>query len=60
MTTIKETCPIADQIFLGDKVIAVDGEDVQKVSAKKVCQMLAQRCDNEEREITVLREAGDP
>ncbi|KAL9190154.1 hypothetical protein ACHAXT_007365 [Thalassiosira profunda] len=60
VTTIKETCPIADQIFLGDKVIAVDGEDVQKVSAKKVCQMLAQRCDNEEREITVLREAGDP
>ena len=59
VVSVKESCPIADRIFLDDKVIAVDDMDVQKMSAKNVCRTLAQRCENEERKITVLREAGN-
>lgn len=55
---IKDSCPIADQIRLEDKIIAVDDEDVQTMTAVNVSKLLARRARNPQRKITVLREAG--
>jgi len=54
----KDTCPIADQIQLEDKVIAVDDIDVQRMSAVTVSRLLAGKSRQAERKITVLREVG--
>ena len=53
---IKDTCPIIDQIHLEDKIIAVDDEDVQQMTAVNVSKLLARKARNPERKITVLRE----
>ncbi|KAL7531212.1 hypothetical protein ACHAXR_003904 [Thalassiosira sp. AJA248-18] len=55
---IKDSCPIIDQIRLEDKIIAVDDEDVQTMTAVNVSKMLARRARNPERKITILREQG--
>ncbi len=44
------------QIRVGDKLIAVDAEDVQKMSAIRVSKLLAGKSVNSQRNITVLRE----
>mmetsp|Transcript_7590 Transcript_7590/g.15678 ORF Transcript_7590/g.15678 Transcript_7590/m.15678 type:complete len:628 (+) Transcript_7590:235-2118(+) len=44
------------QIRVGDKLIAVDAEDVQKMSALRVSKLLAGKSVNSQRNITVLRE----
>lgn len=56
---IKDTCPIIGQIHLEDKIIAVDDEDVQRMTAVDVSKLLARRSRNEERKITVLREVDE-
>ena len=53
---IRETSPLYGQIEPGDKIYAVDDEDVRKMSAIKVSKLLAQKADNPERIITVFRE----
>ena len=57
---IKNTCPIRNEIQLEDRIIAVDRDDVQKMSAVDVSKLLAKRSRNEERKITVLRRAKGP
>lgn len=56
---IRETSPLFGQIQPGDKLYAVDDEDVRKMSAIKVSKLLAQKADNPERIITVFREYTD-
>ena len=56
---IRETSPLYGQIEPGDKIYAVDDEDVRKMSAIKVSKLLAQKADNPERIITVFREYTD-
>lgn len=53
---IRETSPLYGQIEPGDKIYAVDDEDVRKMSAIKVSKLLAQKAENPERIITVFRE----
>jgi len=57
---IKDSCPVIDQIRLEDRIIAVDDEDVQMMTAVNVSKMLARRSRNEERKITVLRALDGP
>jgi len=57
---IKNTCPIRNEIQLEDRIIAVDRDDVQKMSAVDVSKLLAKRSRNEERKITVLRRVKGP
>jgi len=47
------------QIQPGDKIYAVDTEDVRKMSAIKVSKLLAQKAENPERIITVFRPFTD-
>lgn len=56
---IKDTCPIIGEIHLEDKIIAVDDEDVQRMTAVNVSKLLARKSHNEERKITVLREVDE-
>ena len=55
---IRKTCPIRDKIRLGDKIIAVDDEDVQEMSAINVSKLLASKSKNSRRKISVLRESN--
>ena len=57
---IKATSPIKNEIQLEDRIIAVDVDDVQKMSAVDVSKLLAKRSRNAERKITVLRRVKDP
>lgn len=56
MCDIRETSPLYGQLQIGDKIFAVDDEDVRKMSAIKVSKLLAQRSENPERVITVFRD----
>jgi len=55
---IEDNSSIADQIRLGDVVVAVDDQYVREMSAPNVSQLLASKSRNLERKITVHREVG--
>lgn len=52
---IKDTCPIADKLRVGDKLIAVDNEDVRSMTAPKVSKLISQKSRNRTRKFTVMR-----
>uniref|UniRef100_A0A7S3PUF8 PDZ domain-containing protein n=1 Tax=Chaetoceros debilis TaxID=122233 RepID=A0A7S3PUF8_9STRA len=52
---IKDTCPIADKLRVGDKLIAVDNEDVRSMTAVKVSKLISQKSGNLSRKFTVTR-----
>jgi hypothetical protein len=52
---IKDTCPIADKLQVGDKLIAVDNEDVRSMTAVKVSKLISQKSGNPSRKFTVTR-----
>ena len=58
---IKDTCPVTGQMHLDDKIVTMDDEDVQRMTAANVSKMLSRQSQNAERKITVLREvdSGD-
>eukprot|EP00557_Chaetoceros_sp_GSL56_P002574 CAMPEP_0176495116 /NCGR_PEP_ID=MMETSP0200_2-20121128/10476_1 /TAXON_ID=947934 /ORGANISM="Chaetoceros sp., Strain GSL56" /LENGTH=498 /DNA_ID=CAMNT_0017892955 /DNA_START=192 /DNA_END=1688 /DNA_ORIENTATION=- len=52
---IKETCPIADKLRVGDRLIAVDDEDVRSMTAVKVSKLISQKSANPTRKFTIVR-----
>ena len=52
---IKESCPIKDQLQVGDRLIAVDDEDVRNMTAVMVSKLISQKSSNETRKFTVGR-----
>ncbi len=52
---IKDTCPIADQLRVGDKLVAVDDVDVRSMTAVKVSKFISQKSNNPQRKLTILR-----
>ena len=52
---IRDTSPLYGQIEPGDKLYAVDDEDVRKMSAIKVSKLLASKAEQDQRIITVFR-----
>lgn len=52
---IKETCPIADKLRVGDKLIAVDDEDVRSMTAVKVSKLISHKSANPTRKFTIVR-----
>jgi len=60
---LREDSPLLGQVHLGDKIIAVDDDDVQRMSAVDVSKLLARKSRNPQRKITILRKGergGDP
>lgn len=56
---IKDTCPIADKLRIGDKLIAVDDEDVTSFTAVKVSKIISQKSGNAQRKFTIVRTIGN-
>lgn len=52
---VKESSIIADKIQVGDKLVAVDDDDVRTMTAIKVSKLLSQKSNNESRKLTVVR-----
>merc|ERR1712013_111425 len=55
VSDIKAESRIHGQICLGDKVIAIDDEDVSKRKAVDISMLLAKKSRQDERKITVMR-----
>ena len=56
---IKDTCPIKDQLRVGDALLAVDDEDVRSMTAIKVSKLISQKSNNPKRKFTILRVMDD-
>ncbi|KAL3806020.1 hypothetical protein ACHAXA_000798 [Cyclostephanos tholiformis] len=52
---VKDSSPIADKIKVGDKLVAVDDEDIRTMMAIRVSKLLSRKKDNEMRKLTVIR-----
>ena len=52
---IRETSPLYGQIEPGDKIYAVDDEDVTNMTAVKVSKLISQKSGNAVRKFTILR-----
>jgi C-terminal processing protease CtpA/Prc len=52
---VKDSSVIADQIRVGDKLVAVDNEDVRSMTAIKVSKLISRKGANSMRKLTVVR-----
>lgn len=52
---IKDSSCVADKLRVGDKVVAVDQEDVRAMTAIKVSKMISRKSANPTRVLTILR-----
>lgn len=52
---VKDSSVIADQICVGDKLIAVDDEDVRSMTAIKVSKLISKKSANPSRKLTIVR-----
>lgn len=52
---VKDTSVIAHQIQVGDKLIAVDDEDVRSMTAIKVSKLISKKSANPNRRLTIVR-----
>ena len=57
---VKGSSPLLGELRRGDTIVAVDGEDVQTLSAVSISKLLARKSRNARRRITVLRERDGP
>jgi len=58
VSEIKEDSRIKGEVHLGDKVIAIDGDDVSRMKAVHISLLLAKKKKQGMRKITVLRDVG--
>lgn len=56
ISDISNDSPLLDKIQMGDKIVAIDDEDVRNMSAKNVSQLLGSKSNKTERKIMVLRQ----
>ena len=52
---VKDTSPISDKVQVGDKLVAVDGEDVRAMTAIKVSKLISKKSTNPSRKLTLIR-----
>jgi hypothetical protein len=52
---VKDTSPIADKIRVGDKLVAVDDQDVRTMTAIQVSKLISKKSVNASRKMTVIR-----
>lgn len=52
---VKDSSVIADLIQVGDKLLAVDDDDVQAMTAIKVSKLISKRSANPVRKLTIVR-----
>mmetsp|Transcript_22551 Transcript_22551/g.34383 ORF Transcript_22551/g.34383 Transcript_22551/m.34383 type:complete len:265 (+) Transcript_22551:173-967(+) len=52
---IKDTCPIRSEIYVGDKLVAVDDVDVREMSATEVSRVISKKSGQERRKLVLVR-----
>ena len=52
---IKDTCPIRNEIRVGDKLVAVDDEDVREMTAVQVSRLISKKSGQQNRKLTIIR-----
>lgn len=52
---IKDTCPIRREIYVGDKLVAVDDVDVRNMTAVDVSKLISKKSGQAKRKLTVIR-----
>jgi len=52
---IKDTSVIADKLQVGDKLVAVDNEDVRSMTAIKVSKLISRKSANATRKLSIIR-----
>lgn len=52
---VKDSSVIADKIQVGDKLIAVDEDDVRQMTAIKVSKLISKKSANPTRKLTIVR-----
>jgi C-terminal processing protease CtpA/Prc len=52
---VKDTSVIVEKIQVGDKLVAVDDEDVRSMTAIKVSKLISRKSANPSRKLTVVR-----
>mmetsp|Transcript_12807 Transcript_12807/g.32271 ORF Transcript_12807/g.32271 Transcript_12807/m.32271 type:complete len:604 (-) Transcript_12807:181-1992(-) len=52
---VKETSVVVNKVKVGDKLVAVDDEDVRTLTAIKVSKLISRKSANPSRKLTVLR-----
>jgi membrane-associated protease RseP (regulator of RpoE activity) len=52
---IKDSSPIADKLQVGDKLVAVDDEDVRTMTAIKVSKLISRKSANPTRKLSIIR-----
>ena len=55
---IKDTCPIRDEIRVGDELYFVDNVDVRRMTAVEVSRLISRKCHQEARKLTVGRKTS--
>ncbi len=53
---IKEDSPVADKVWVGNKLVAVDDKDVRAMTAAKVSNLISTKMNNPSRKFTIIRE----
>jgi hypothetical protein len=52
---VKDTSPIFNKVQVGDKLVAVDDEDVRSMTAIKVSKLISRKSNNASRKLTIIR-----
>lgn len=52
---VKDSSVIADKIHVGDKLVAVDDEDVRAMTAIKVSKLISRKSANPSRKLSIIR-----
>lgn len=52
---IKDSSVIADKLQVGDKLVAVDDEDVRTMTAIKVSKLISRKSENPTRKLSIIR-----
>ena len=52
---VKDSSVIASKILVGDKLVAVDDEDVRAMTAIKVSKLISRKSANPSRKLTIVR-----
>eukprot|EP00581_Thalassiosira_minuscula_P019455 CAMPEP_0183717330 /NCGR_PEP_ID=MMETSP0737-20130205/10974_1 /TAXON_ID=385413 /ORGANISM="Thalassiosira miniscula, Strain CCMP1093" /LENGTH=832 /DNA_ID=CAMNT_0025946747 /DNA_START=388 /DNA_END=2886 /DNA_ORIENTATION=+ len=56
---VKDTSPICDKVQVGDKLVAVDDEDVRAMTAIKVSKLISRKSNNASRKLTIIRHVAN-
>jgi hypothetical protein len=54
---IKDTCPIRGEIYVGDRLVAVDDVDVRGMTAIDVSKLISKKSGQARRKLTIIRNA---